>query len=82
MKNVDNFRKAYIIINKINNIKDLRTLKHSVKSFSKKHDKLANESKLKNKVLLIILVKFSNVSESTDKESRLSDKKHKGKFIL
>ncbi len=47
MKNVDNFRKAYIIINKINNIKDLRTLKHSVKSFSKIHDKLANESKLK-----------------------------------
>lgn len=44
MKNVENFRKAYKIINKINLLKDLRILKRSVKYFSSVNDKLANES--------------------------------------
>jgi len=45
MKNVKNFRSAYIIINKINIIKDLRFLKLSVKYFSTINEKITKESK-------------------------------------
>lgn len=34
------------------------------------------------KLFFIKIVKFTNVSESTDKESRLTYKKDKGKFEL
>lgn len=51
MKNVENFKKTFKLLNETNLIKDFRILKLSTKYFSSIKEKLANESKgLINKI--------------------------------